>query len=136
MGNTFSKEERLSGKSLIDRLFRNGSSFVTYPYRVVFLSTEKTFSGDFPAQALVSVPKRRFKRSVDRNLLRRRMKESYRLQKADFYAFLRAHSLQLLIAFQYVGKEKLPFARLHERMGSALSKIRDESTKHLLGKNG
>jgi len=135
MGNTFSKEERLAGKSLINKLFQDGSSFVTYPYRVVFLSTE-AFSGDFPAQALVSVPKRRFRRAVDRNLLKRRMRESYRLQKAELYAFLRAHSLQLLIAFQYVGKEKLPFAYLHERMGLALSKMRNESTKHLLGKSG
>jgi len=135
MGNTFSKEERLAGKSRIDRLFRTGSSFVVYPYRVVFLSTEKTFPSDFPAQALVSVPKRRFKRAVDRNLLKRRMREVYRLQKADLYAFLREHSLRLHIAFQYVGKEELPFAYLHERMGSALSKIRDESTKYLLGKS-
>jgi len=135
MGNTFSKEERLVGKVLIDRLFREGSSFVAYPYRVVFLPTE-AFSGGFPAQVLVSVPKRRFKRAVDRNLLRRRTKESYRLQKAELYAFLRAHSLRLLIAFQYVGKEKLPFAHLHGRMRSALSKIRDESAKLLVGKNG
>jgi len=131
MGNAFSKEERLSGKRLIDSLFREGSSFVVYPYRVVFLRTD-AFSGDFPAQVLVSVPKRRFKRAVDRNLLKRRMREGYRLQKTELYAFLRTHSLQLLIAFQYVGKEKLPFAYLHARMELALSKMRHESTAHLL----
>lgn len=133
MRNTFSKEERLCSKRLIDSLFHNGSSFIVYPYRVVLLPVS-ALSDILPAQVLISVPKRRFKHAVDRNLLKRRMKESYRLQKAELYTFLRTHSLHLLIAFQYVGKEKHPFHYLHERMRLALLKIMDESVKHTLGK--
>lgn len=129
----FTKEERLCSKRRIERLFRNGSSFVVYPYRVVFLCTPSVQKGALPAQCLVSVSKRRFRNAVDRNAIKRRIREAYRLQKSELYRVLREHSLHLLVAFQYVGKEKEPYAMLYQRMGKVLAKLEDERTQIYMG---
>lgn len=130
MSYTFNKEERLCSKRLIESLFHNGSSFVLYPYRVVFLPADSAAAESSPpVQCILSVSKRRFKRAVDRNFIKRRMKEAYRLQKSFLYDFLDEHSLHLIVAFQYVGKEKLPYEQLHQRMKQVLGKLKDESTK-------
>ncbi|WP_133639399.1 ribonuclease P protein component [Sphingobacterium paludis] len=134
MNYTFTKEERLCSKRHIDGLFHNGSSFVIYPYRVVFL-TLKDQSSAIPVQCIISVSKRRFKKAVDRNTLKRRMREAYRLQKHTLHSFLREHDLHVHVAFQYVGKEKLPYAQFHQRMEVVLNKLSDECTKIYLGKN-
>lgn len=135
MDYTFKKEERLCSKRLLDSLFRNGSSFVVYPYRVVFLYIESTPENTVPLQCVISVSKRRFRKAVDRNAIKRRMREVYRLQKSDLYCFLREHSLHLLVAFQYVGKEKEPYALLYQRMGKVLAELKDEHTQNFLGKS-
>lgn len=62
------------------------------------------------------------------------MREVYRLQKSGLYNVLGEHSLHLLVAIQYVGKEKLAFAYLEERMVLTLAKLKDESIKLYLGK--
>jgi len=134
MNYTFTKEERLCSKRHIDGLFHNGSSFVIYPYRVVFLARED-HSSAIPVQCIISVSKRRFKKAVDRNALKRRMREAYRLQKHTLHSFLREHALHLTVAFQYVGKEKVAYTQLHQRMELVLGKLSDECTKIYLGKN-
>lgn len=78
---TLNKTERLCSKKLIERLFAGGnSSFPTYPLRVVYMwisSKESTAE----ASILISVPKKRFKHAVDRNLVKRQIRESYRINK-------------------------------------------------------
>ena len=78
---TFKKEERLCNKKLIDKLFHNGSSFLCYPYRVSWLAVAEVV--EFPVQVLIAVPKKRYKRAIDRNLLKRRIREAYRLNKQE-----------------------------------------------------
>ncbi len=131
---TFKKEERLCSKRSIDDLFHNGSSFVVYPLRVVFLSQPADPEQSFPAQVITSVPKKRFKKAVDRNYLKRLMRESYRLEKAKLYSFLQDHSLNLLLAIQYVSNDKLPFETLKGKMEQLIGRIENEITKSDLGK--
>lgn len=131
---TFKKEERLCSKRSIDDLFHNGSSFVVYPLRVVFLSKPADPEQSFPAQVITSVPKKRFKKAVDRNYLKRLMRESYRLEKAKLYSFLQDHSLNLLLAIQYVSNDKLPFETLKGKMEQLIGRIENEITKSDLGK--
>ncbi|GMT45255.1 MAG: ribonuclease P protein component [bacterium] len=76
---TFTKEERLHEKKLIERLFKDGKSFFTFPFQV-FFSPLKTTSR-YPARVLISVPKRNFKRAVDRNRIKRLVREAYRRNK-------------------------------------------------------
>lgn len=131
---TFKKEERLCSKRSIDDLFHNGSSFVVYPLRVVFLSKPADPEQNFPAQVITSVPKKRFKKAVDRNYLKRLMRESYRFEKAKLYSFLQDHSLNLLLAIQYVSNDKLPLETLKGKMEQLIGRIENEITKSDLGK--
>ncbi|NJK85208.1 MAG: hypothetical protein HC906_03830 [Bacteroidales bacterium] len=71
---TFKKFERLTSKILIDRLFSEGKIFVVYPLKIFYLNGD--FSFDAPAQVLISVPKKNFKKAVSRNLIKRRLRES------------------------------------------------------------
>ncbi|MGW8122955.1 ribonuclease P protein component [Roseivirga echinicomitans] len=102
MTYNFPKEERLHSKKLIQELFEKGSSFYLYPFKVMYLP----YAPEIPAhQLLVSVAKRRFKNAVDRNLIKRRIKETYRLNK---HMLLKADGqplTPLLIGLVYTGKE-------------------------------
>lgn len=78
---TLSKEERLSWKRYIDLLFAKGQSFVAFPLRVVYLAVEEETLA--PVSILVSVPKKKFRRAVKRNLIKRQVREAYRVRKYD-----------------------------------------------------
>ncbi|MFZ4260824.1 ribonuclease P protein component [Sphingobacterium sp. HJSM2_6] len=130
--NTFTKEERLCSKRSIDYLFLNGSSFVVYPFRIVYTVSSQESTGAI--QAIISVSKRRFKRAVARNRIKRLMRECYRLEKHKLYDFLADQSLPLLLAMQYIGKEVLPYEELREKMHKLLDKLANELDKSNLGK--
>ena len=126
MIKTFSKEERLCSKSLIDKLFHSSSSFIVYPFRYVYQTIEDTGTS-FPVQVILSVSKRRFKRAHDRNRIKRLMREVYRQQKSELlYTHLQQRSLNLLLAVQYVGKEELPYAVLFTKMNKGLKQLVNE----------
>jgi ribonuclease P protein component len=128
MRNTFTKEERLCAKKRIDTLFKSGSSFVLYPFRIVFiLEKNKQTENILPCHSILSVSKRRFKRAVDRNAIKRMMRESYRLQKSnDLIPFLLKHNVTLYLAIQYVGKQILAYDVFHTAMNKMLKKLQDE----------
>ncbi|NEU09512.1 ribonuclease P protein component [Flavihumibacter sp. R14] len=126
---TFKKEERLCSKKLIEELFHNGSSFLLYPFRIVWL--KQAFPANVPVQVVINVPKRRFKRAVDRNLIKRRIRESYRLNKSEeLYVFLEEHSSQLLLAFQYVGKEIAQFEMINKKLKLVLNQLKEAYLKN------
>src|SRR3954467_11218662 len=101
---TFKKEERLCNKRLIDELFHNGSSFLCYPFKASWLIT--TQPQQVAVQVLFAVAKKRYKRAVDRNLLKRRMREAYRLQKQEnLYNFLNGADKSITLSISYIGKE-------------------------------
>ena len=81
---------------------KKGQSFVAFPLRVVYLPMEE----EMPARAsfLVSVPKKRFKRAVKRNLIKRQVREAYRVRKYDLLEPLEAKNKGMLIAFLYLDK--------------------------------
>jgi len=113
---SFSKEERLNQKKLIQELFTKGSSFYSFPFKILVLSNP---NGEYPVhQTLISVSKRGFKKAVDRNLIKRRIRESYRLQK-----HLLQESPKLILGFVYTHKEVLTFQELQKKMCQILPKI-------------
>lgn len=122
MKKTFKKEERLCSKSTINALFHGGSSFVVYPFRVVYLFIPAT---SFDVKVIISVSKRRFKKAHDRNRIRRLMCEAYRLQKADIlYPALRTNNVNLQFAIQYIAKEELPFQLIEQKMSKLLLQLK------------
>ncbi|WP_207533950.1 ribonuclease P protein component [Desertivirga arenae] len=118
----FRKEERLCSKKLLDELFHNGSSFLVYPFRVVHLPLSS--SGNPPSQIVIGVGKRKFKHAVDRNLLKRRIREAYRLNKEELlYNFLRENNLQLIFSIHFVGKEIADYTFIEKKLKVALSQL-------------
>ncbi|WP_246073980.1 ribonuclease P protein component [Hymenobacter jeollabukensis] len=117
---TFSKEEHLCRKKLITELFGQGSSFGVYPLRLVWLPLAEP--SQTPPQVLVSVSKRTFKRAVDRNYLKRLVREAYRLNKYRLMEHPGGHRVGQL-AIIYTGKEKKPFAVVQNKLISGLARL-------------
>lgn len=123
-GYTLSKAERLSWKRYIDLLFLRGQSFVAYPLRVVYLPVEGTLS--VPVSFLVSVPKKKFKRAVKRNLVKRQVREAYRVRKQGLYDALTLSGKQLLVAFIYLDKEIASFSEMEKSMTKAFRILQEK----------
>lgn len=121
---TLSKEERLSWKRYIDLLFAKGQSFVAFPLRVVYLPLEEEMSA--PVSILISVPKKKFKRAVKRNLIKRQVREAYRIRKYDLIDPLAEKNRRMLVAFLYLDKEIHPFADMEKAMTKAIKILRDK----------
>lgn len=120
--NTLSKAERLNSKKEIEKLFAGGSkSFSIYPLRVVFLSAEK--KEEASASILISVPKKRFKRAVKRNRVKRQIREAYRKNKHELLNFLSDKEEGLSIAFIYLSDEIIPTTVIEEKIKISLSRI-------------
>jgi len=118
---TFPKEEHLCRKKLIDELFsKQSSSFGVYPLRIVWMRSEEKTAA--PPQVLISVSKRGFKRAVDRNRLKRLIREAYRLNKYRLLEQPEGHSVALM-GIIYTGKEKSPLALVEKKLISAFHRL-------------
>lgn len=109
--STFKKKEKLKSQKAIARLFREGQAFHLFPFRWVWVE-----AGDapHPVQVAVSVSKRKFKRAVDRNRIKRLVREAWRLNKAGFYEKLGPHHFHIM--FIYTGKELPEWLFLERKM--------------------
>lgn len=112
--NTLPKKERLCGKTAISRLLAEGKHGSVPGLRYLCLNG----SGDPKVRMMVSVPKKFFKRAVKRNLLKRRIRESWRRQKHDLIV---KEGLDIL--FMYPSKEILSYEELYTAVGEIISKL-------------
>lgn len=119
---TFSKSERLCKKKLIQELFDKGSSFYLYPFKVFFLPDSNPEAKYH--QVLFSVSKKSFKRAVDRNLIKRRMRESYRMTKNQHQT-----NPRFLIAYIYTAKEILLFGDINTKLEQTLKRLEQYGEK-------
>lgn len=115
MSQRFGKEEKLCSFNEINNLIKKGESFFTGSFRVVYLKNE----GEGKDKILVSVPKRNFKRAVDRNLLKRRIREAYRKNRPE----QSLHSGLLHIMFFYTRKDILNYESIEQQMVHILHKL-------------
>lgn len=121
---TLSKEERISWKRHIDLLFAQGQSFVAYPFRVIYLPMDEEMAAR--VSIMISVPKKKFKRAVKRNLIKRQTREAYRLQKYDLIDPLTEKNKSMLVAFLYLDKEILPVASIEKGMRKAINLLKEK----------
>lgn len=120
---TLSKEDRICSKKLINELFTgNGRSMTAFPLRVVFM--KRTIIDDQPRAAmLVSVPKRYFKHAVDRNRVKRQVREAFRRNKSIITQNLTDDHEAVAMAFVWLTNEKFPSSEVENRMVRLLTRI-------------
>ncbi len=115
---TFTKSERLSEKIALDRLFQTGKSFNCFPFKVVWKEVPEAAA---PVQLVISVPKRIFKRAVDRNLVKRRIREAYRRHKGSFYESLGEKKLHVML--MYTAKTLPEYKDVEDKIISVLERL-------------
>ena len=125
---TLRKEERLNSKIAIGELFEHGESFIAYPLRFIYRSTPVAQNNTdekkvLPSTVLISVSKRYFKRAVKRNLIKRQIREAYRLNKHPFISELSALNKTIEFGVLYVGKEVMSHQVIEKKMLIGLNRI-------------
>jgi ribonuclease P protein component len=123
--NTFKKSERLCSRILMERLFQGENRSVSaYPIRAIFLPVESSVQEG--VSVLVSVPKKRFHDAVDRNRVKRQIREAYRKHKHALVAQMRESDRGLLMAFVYVSDKKESTDYIEKRMMRLLEKASEQ----------
>jgi ribonuclease P protein component len=125
--NTFSRQERLRGKTVFTRLFEKGRTFHVPPYRITWQVVPDAGTERECLQAAFVVPKRNFKKAHDRNRIRRRMKEAYRLNKNDLRLLLRERGKTLIFACLYTGKEECLYPEIENKIIVTLQRLAKET---------
>ena len=123
MPNTLKKAERLDRKKVIGKMFTVGAgahSFTVFPLRVVYLTEPELKS---QASVLISVSKRYFKHAVDRNRVKRQIREAYRLNKHILLETLANRNEKMAVSFIYLTDELMPTDFIEKRMKMALEKM-------------
>jgi ribonuclease P protein component len=128
---SFPKEERLCSETRITALFQGGESFMSYPMRVVWLAFKPV--GEPEIRVVMSVPKKKLRHAVDRNRVKRLMREAYRLNRKPLWDLVNDKGLSLHIAFIWIPTEVLDYAKVEKKMKDAMVKfeiqLRDFSPK-------
>ena len=125
---TFTKDERLSSRKIIAELFEKGTSFVVVPFRLIWMET--ILPSDFPVQVVFSVPAQNFRKAVDRNRIKRQLREVYRKNKSTVYALLKKEQTQCAIMIVFSGKTKLSFEEIEKKLKLTLLRFEEGFKKH------
>lgn len=137
MSFTFRKEERLCSRRLIDQLYAEGHRLMAFPFSVQWLLVKQSnnqTAKQSPCQVMIVAPKRKFRHAVDRNHVRRLVRECYRQRKEALYAFLREHELCIVFSMVYIHNEILAYDQLGHKMDKLLAALEhDIGQKHTEG---
>ncbi len=118
MNQTYPSAEKLKSKKLLEALFSNGKKLNEYPIKLVYKQVD--FEDNVLVKVGVSVPKRNFKKAVDRNKIKRLLRESYRLNKHIIHDKL---DKKHVCMFLYLGKEIPDFNQLNTKIIKLLHKL-------------
>jgi ribonuclease P protein component len=119
--NKFPKNERLCGEIRIKQLFEAGSTFKVHPLKVVYNRIDGVH--ETSVQVLISVPKKKIKKAVHRNQVKRQIRESYRLNKWALHQKCVDKNVQLDLAFVYLSGTTHPYSEIEEKVKLSLEKI-------------
>ena len=135
---TLAKNERLKSRKQIEQLFDTGKSIVVGPFRVYYMLNGDPIaigtSGankEGPLQFGVGVSAKNFKRAVDRNRIKRLVREAWRLQKNELKEKIRTAGKQLNVFFIYTGKELPGFTTVKDKVAVALKKLADKTDENI-----
>lgn len=124
---TFSRDEKLKSRKVVELLFKEGKAFSVFPLRVVYRLTDVKVVSESTNQSYVqagfSVSSKNFKRAVDRNRIKRLMRETYRLQKNELMVAANQSSKTLSVFFIYTGNELPLYDFIFEKMGKSIKRL-------------
>lgn len=121
---TFCKQERLCSQKQIDELFSQGKSFFIFPFKVIWLNTESDANS---FQVAISVPKRIFKHASDRNKIKRRIREAYRLNKKILSENSNISNKKCIFMLVYTDKKILKYIQIEHRLKQVLVQLAKEN---------
>jgi len=124
---TFNKIERICHKKEIETLFYHNKSFLSYPLKVLYRYSD--IQDDKNIKILISVPKRNIKKAVNRNLLKRRIKEAFRQHKFILSNHLDSTNKKMQIAFVYIGKEIVDYGVIENKIILTLQRLTIDNEK-------
>jgi ribonuclease P protein component len=116
---TFSKIERLCSKTAIDALFSGGKSKTQFPIKLIYKISE--FESPFPIRAMFVVPKKKHKRANKRNIIKRRMREVYRLNKQTLYDSFKIVKYDIM--FVYLSTEESEYSLIEDKMKQLINQL-------------
>ncbi len=119
MQNTFKREEKLKKSKLITQLFAEGNSITEFPIKLIYLQVDH--NSPYKIQAGVSAAKRKFNKAVDRNRIKRLLREVYRKNK--YLIYQSEHTKKHIFMFIYQGKKEIDYKVLEEKMIIVLQKF-------------
>lgn len=122
---TFKKEERLSEKKIIEKLFERGCDFYVSPFKVLWEHAD--FESKYPAKVMIAVSGRNFRKAVDRNRIKRLMREAYRKNKHILYEALQNSSEKYAFMLLYTGKIIIPFRDMESKIILILQRLVKEN---------
>ena len=117
----FPKKQKLCNEKVIERLFVNGKSISEKPFRAIWNFEEN--NDNVFVKLLIVVSKKRLKLAAERNVIKRRIKETYRLQKKQLEIFLESNNQQLNLAIIYQEEEILDYKTLEQKIKLLLSRL-------------
>jgi len=120
---SFKKEERLTSKMTISSLFQSGKPVISYPLKILY---QRADSGHYPASVAIVVPKKLFKKAADRNQIKRRIREAYRLNKVEFYQKLFKANIGLNLVIQYQHREIVDYHTIKKGLYTGLDKMMNQ----------
>ncbi|MEO6136957.1 MAG: ribonuclease P protein component [Ginsengibacter sp.] len=123
---TLKAHERLKSRKVIQQLFKEGQSFSHFPFRIIFLEVNDQTS---QLRTGFSVSKRHFKKAVDRNKIKRLMRESYRLQKNNLKDLIEKNQTGLAVFIIYTIDALPTYKDIFEKMGTALERLQKKVSK-------
>jgi ribonuclease P protein component len=123
MQNTFKKEEKLKKSKLITQLFAEGKSITEFPIKLIYLQVDH--NSPYKIQAGVSAAKRKFSKAVDRNKIKRLLREVYRKNK--YLIYQSEHTKKHIFMFIYQGKKEIEYKILEEKMIIILQKFLEKN---------
>lgn len=127
MDNCYPKREKLCSKIIIDKLFAEANMFYDFPLKILW--NIEPLPEKVPVQSAVTVSKRRFKQAVKRNLLKRRMREAFRVHKHSLYEKVNTLNLQVAVMIIYNHGKIVHYKKIEAAMIYLLKKAVDALDK-------
>lgn len=117
---SYNKKEKLKSKKQLNKLFANSKSFVVFPIKVFYVLNEEQNN---IIKTGVGVSSRHFKKAVQRNRVKRLLREAYRLEKQPLHIYLNNNKKQLALFLLFIDKELPQYILLKEKMKLCMQRL-------------